>query len=135
MPTTGDGCSSECTIEPAWYCNNTACGQSSCFVICGDGLKGGGELDDDRCDDENLNNGDGCDSSCHIECGWTCEGEDLEQDVCSTHCGDGLLAGVYFRVSFESPLQWLLVTQPPCVRGVCRVPHIHTLAHTMSCTS
>ena len=36
--------------------------------ICGDGVVTGGE----QCDDGNLADGDGCDSSCQVEPGWSC---------------------------------------------------------------
>lgn len=39
-----------------------------CTEICGDGMARG-VLD---CDDGNLVNGDGCDSTCNIEFGWAC---------------------------------------------------------------
>ena len=48
-----------------------------------------------RCDDGNLNDGDGCDSTCAVECAWTCSGGDASKDdTCNTQCGDGLLAGL-----------------------------------------
>ena len=40
------------------------------------------------CNDGNSGNGDGCDSECRLECGFTCRGA-----VCTTLCGDGLRSG------------------------------------------
>jgi fibro-slime domain-containing protein len=50
-----------CTIEPT-------CAGGTCTAVCGDGLK----FPSEQCDDGNTKNGDGCDSTCHIEPGWTC---------------------------------------------------------------
>ena len=77
--------------------NNTQCGSDApqcnvgisprlCEVVCGDGLVSPGEL----CDDANVANGDGCDSLCTIEAGYTCQGE---PSVCETTCSDGIVAG------------------------------------------
>jgi len=41
-------------------------------IVCGDGLK-----KDEDWEDENLDNGDGCSSSCQIEDGYACSGGDL----------------------------------------------------------
>jgi len=56
--------------------------------ICGDGLIN--TSIGEQCDDANTNPGDGCDSSCQIEDGWTCSGE---PSVCSEICGDSLVVG------------------------------------------
>ena len=93
IPSAGDGCSPTCTVEPAWYCNNTACGSSKCSVKCGDALKGGTEILPGRCDDGNMDNNDGCNGTCHIECGFTCVGGSANgSDICQSRCGDGILA-------------------------------------------
>jgi len=42
------------------------------------------------CDDGDTDNGDGCNSSCEVETGWTCSGD---PSSCSTVCGDGLIKG------------------------------------------
>jgi cysteine-rich repeat protein len=93
---TGDGCSSSCTVEEAWYCNNTACSKSTCFTKCGDGLKGGVELLAGRCDDGNENEIDGCNSTCHVLCGFTCVSQwpdwPASIDVCNKACGDAILS-------------------------------------------
>jgi cysteine-rich repeat protein len=54
---------------------------------CGDGVVDTGE----RCDDENGDSGDGCNASCRVESGWTCD--DGEPSHCKNICGDGLLVG------------------------------------------
>lgn len=50
-----------------------------CQEICGDGL-----LFELECDDGNTNNGDGCDSSCHIEADFVCcNGSQTTPSICS----------------------------------------------------
>jgi cysteine-rich repeat protein len=48
-------------------------------VECGNGVIEGNEA----CDDNNVNNGDGCSSTCTIEQGWNCAGE---PSVCTQIC-------------------------------------------------
>ena len=50
----GDGCNSQCIVEPGYQCDQT------CTEICGDGFNFGHV----QCDDGNLLNGDGCSSNC-----------------------------------------------------------------------
>ena len=67
----GDGCNSTCYIETGWQCTGGAAANASpdtCVEICGDGLW----LGQYACDDGNTINGDGCDSTCNIEAGWSC---------------------------------------------------------------
>lgn len=52
---------------------------------CGDGMVRG----DEACDDGNTAAGDGCDASCAIESGHTCQ---YEPSICTTVCGDGVLS-------------------------------------------
>ena len=53
-----DGCSSECTIEEGYECNNGGAGMiDMCTERCGDGIF----LGQFECDDGNNENGDGCD--------------------------------------------------------------------------
>lgn len=79
----GDGCSSECTIEEGWTCSGEP---SVCSPICGDGIIVGEE----ECDDDNLTPGDGCSNHCTVEGGWECTGE---PSACNTDCGDNIVAG------------------------------------------
>lgn len=45
-----------------------------CREICGDGFRFSDE--GNICDDGNNINGDGCNSNCEVEEGWTCDGGD-----------------------------------------------------------
>jgi len=54
-------------------------------VVCGDGAIGDGE----GCDDNNTEADDGCDATCQIEAGFTCD----EQPSKCDQCGDGELEG------------------------------------------
>ena len=48
------------------------------------------------CDDGNTVNGDGCDSTCHVETGYSCSGGNAYQSaICIEICGDGLNFGHY----------------------------------------
>lgn len=54
--TSGDGCSSSCTIEDGYYCyGGSSTGPDTCYEECGDGLMKGHF----ECDDGNNDNGDG----------------------------------------------------------------------------
>jgi cysteine-rich repeat protein len=84
-----DGCSLECIIEPAWYCDAATCGTSACYTKCGDGLRAGLE----RCDDGNNRSMDGCNGTCYVECGFECRGgSSAARDRCTPVCGDGILS-------------------------------------------
>ncbi len=79
----GDGCSSQCTLDPGYVCNGT-----HCFArACGDGIVAGQE----ECDDKNTDSGDGCSKFCKREENYHCDkaGELCQLDV----CGDGLVTG------------------------------------------
>ncbi len=78
----GDGCDSDCRIEPGFSCFGEP---SLCQTGCGDFSIAGLE----ECDDGNLLSGDGCDNACAIESGFTCTGEPSQ---CASLCGDGALA-------------------------------------------
>jgi len=66
--------------------------KDTCAEICGDGMNAKGL----PCDDGNLNNGDGCSSTCQIEKGFNCTGGTLFiPDTCLEICGDGLNFGRY----------------------------------------
>jgi cysteine-rich repeat protein len=60
-----DGCSSSCTVECGWYCD-----EIGCRGICGDGMRKGNE----QCDDANFFSGDGCSRWCTVETGYACSG-------------------------------------------------------------
>jgi len=42
----------------------------------------------ETCDDGNTNNGDGCNSICKVESGWSCSGE---PSICAEVCGNGII--------------------------------------------
>ena len=89
----GDGCSSTCGVEPGFSCDlnkdKTECHE----VKCGDGVQ---EISsdgsrDEKCDDGNEKDGDGCDSSCKLEEGFICSGRYGQRTLCyPVTCGDGL---------------------------------------------
>ncbi len=76
----------ECPEGQDWNESSQQC-ESEPGIVCGNGDVEIGE----ECDDNNNNNGDGCDSTCDVEDGWVCTGEPSE---CSAEeCGDGIVAG------------------------------------------
>ncbi len=82
--TPGDGCASDCKLEPGWSCLVPG---TPCQPQCGDGLQTGGEA----CDDGNTNSGDGCSADCSkVEPGWSCLAPGVR---CEPNCGDGLQTG------------------------------------------
>ena len=83
----GDGCNTECGIEPDFSCTGEP---SNCDgPICGDGFPDG----DEACDDDNFNDGDGCSSTCEIEDGFLCTPG--FPSVCEPGaCGDGLVSSL-----------------------------------------
>jgi len=70
-----DGCSATCLREAGFVCDvpgepcrkKPSCVGGSCTSTCGDGIVIG-----EACDDGNLNNDDGCSSTCKVENGWDC---------------------------------------------------------------
>ena len=67
----------------------------NCEPECGDGIR----VSIEACDDGNLINGDGCDSSCQLEGPqWLCQSYVLSLDsttsVCEPVCGDRVVTGV-----------------------------------------
>lgn len=86
-------CSSDCQIELGFDCAGGNVTQpDKCYEFCGDGVVMTATRPDvSYCDDGNLDNGDGCNSSCSIEIGFTCSGgNQLQPDSCSEICGDGI---------------------------------------------
>jgi cysteine-rich repeat protein len=106
----GDGCSSECQIEPGHVCEyNGACHP----VVCGDGFQdsyfvpgdgqgtggsgfagaggyGGGSSGYyvyEQCDDANTASGDGCSDACELEPGYVCDPPGTPCRIPA--CGDG----------------------------------------------
>ncbi|MCF7844477.1 MAG: DUF4215 domain-containing protein [Kiritimatiellales bacterium] len=79
----GDGCSSLCTVEGGWTCDDAS---PTVCQLCGNGIKEGTEA----CDDSDTDSGDGCSATCTIETGFSCVG--TTPSVCSSTCGDGVVA-------------------------------------------
>jgi fibro-slime domain-containing protein len=86
-----DGCSGgedptvpACQLEAGFWCPST--GQACAPLVCGDGKRS----PDERCDDGNGNDADGCSSTCTVEQGWTCIGAGTP---CLPTCGDGRMLG------------------------------------------
>ncbi|CAN5736993.1 hypothetical protein BH11MYX3_BH11MYX3_16420 [soil metagenome] len=65
--TSGNGCSSTCTIEPGYSCAGEP---SVCAPICGDGIIKGAET----CDDGDAFGNDGCSATCKVEADCSCTG-------------------------------------------------------------
>ncbi|CAI2376582.1 unnamed protein product [Moneuplotes crassus] len=95
----GDGCSSDCSqVEADWVCRygsstsrdycfycsagyyqDSSLNPEYCVAFCGDGLRTGNE----KCDDGNIQSGDGCSSSCTIEHSYKCyNGSQTSKDIC-----------------------------------------------------
>lgn len=81
------------------FCQAEQCKPSECCILvkravrheevkCGDGILLAEEALIGRCDDGNLNSGDGCDSACFVEPGWICS---VAGKPCATTCGDGII--------------------------------------------
>jgi len=89
----GDGCSSLCQVEPGWICGYQA---GACRAVeCGDGRI---ENDDqgsvyEQCDDENTDDGDGCDARCQLEPGYVCDRDGCRPIVCGDSHVDGSTGG------------------------------------------
>ena len=91
-----DGCDSTCAVETGWtWTTGDTTTASTCSTICGDGKTMPTNTDSGFCDDGNTVSGDGCNSSCQVETGWTCTPGDLTTAAsCSTVCGDGKTTSV-----------------------------------------
>ena len=73
-------CTSKVDIPPR------DCPRDQCS-ICGDGQIRGRET----CDDANVEDGDGCSSTCGVEAGWQCSVE--TPSLCREICSDGIVVG------------------------------------------
>ncbi len=93
----GDGCSADCSaVEDGYVCQTEG---KPCKKLdenpdktaaCGNGILENDEI----CDDNNTQNGDGCSSNCTIESGWTCEPDGTCSPIAdSAICGDGVISG------------------------------------------
>ena len=84
----------DCKIAKGYVCVNNEAGTTiSCSATCGNGVVG----IDEKCDDGNTSDGDGCSSSCIIEEGYACESSVITlnnfKSICSPICGDGKITG------------------------------------------
>jgi cysteine-rich repeat protein len=86
----GDGWSSTCSVEPGWSCfGGSSTISDSCQEICGDGIRF--NSNSTYWDDGNALNGDGCNSSCHVEHGYECYGgSSTNPDIWLVSWGDGV---------------------------------------------
>lgn len=82
---------------------------------CGNGLL----EDEEECDDENILGGDGCDSLCAIEEGWTCEGEPsiCEEDVGECETLDSACIGYLVSINVTA-LGEVLTDNLPLAFGI-----------------
>jgi cysteine-rich repeat protein len=98
----GDGCSGICEVEAGYLCEQPGapcrlprCGDGRIDFIPGPGGSGSGGFGGggpsgtyEGCDDGNVSPGDGCDTACQVEEGWSCwYGEEGCHPIV---CGDGL---------------------------------------------
>src|SRR5690606_30779019 len=82
----GDGCSSDCRIEPNFGCVDG--GRCLFAGLCGDGRLEGLE----ECDDGNRIGQDGCSANCQLEAHHICPYPGLPCRLAAA-CGDGLVMG------------------------------------------
>jgi len=64
-----------------------ACGDN-CDFICGDGFRA--LTSEEKCDDGNTDDGDGCAANCAVEVGWMCTPKPEEEcgpDICDALSG------------------------------------------------
>lgn len=82
-----DGCSSDCKVEPGWYCPTP--GVDCEAAECGDGILAGKE----QCEDGMTPpaGGDGCDENCKREPNYACP--DVGSPCHLAVCGDGVAEG------------------------------------------
>ena len=86
----GDGCSKFCKIEFGWnWIRSTPSTPDDWTEIWGDGFRFNSISS--YWDDGNIINGDGCNSVCSVEAGWTWSGgSNTKKDTCKEICGDGI---------------------------------------------
>ncbi|CAI2363645.1 unnamed protein product [Moneuplotes crassus] len=84
-----DGCDSTCTnIEDDYECTGGSMSQpDTCNFICGNGKLLSSLDKSEHCDDDNTENGDGCNENCKVESGWECTGGSLTSpSSCKIEC-------------------------------------------------
>lgn len=78
------------SVESGFTCTATLGAKTTCTEVCGDSKNFRKLARTAECDDGNTANGDGCDSTCETETGYTCSGGSrTTKDVCKEICGDG----------------------------------------------
>lgn len=100
----GDGCSATCLIEDTFPCNldpngatdDPSCASGICDIsaigpsICVPPPCGNGALEiGEGCDDGNKDDGDGCNSVCHVEDGNPCN-DTAPGDIAAPSCASGI---------------------------------------------
>ena len=87
----GKGCKPDCSgVLDGWYCNGgDKDTKDTCHTECDDGILIPSE---EECSDTNLDDGDGCSSTCTEELGFTCDQAE-PVSLCVTECGDGHRVG------------------------------------------
>ena len=88
------GCNDDCGgTEYGWECiGGDTESPSTCYEVCGNMMISTNE----DCEDRNTLDGDGCDSECKFEIGWThSHSSDNDGDLTTSipDCGDGLAVG------------------------------------------
>ena len=85
-----DGWSASWSVESGWTCTGgTIASKDICTEIWGDGKKFNSNIN--YWDDANLTIGDGWNSSCSVETGWSCTGgNSLTKDTWTEIWGDGI---------------------------------------------
>ena len=141
------------TGERSLYDNDDICPElervrnstRNCFTaalpVCGDG-----RLDaDESCDDGNVRDGDGCDASCAVECGYLCVQPSLANGVstpsnCTQACGNGIVDVALGETcdtadSCCDPTTCTLVGDAACCGGECCTATGAALPTTSSCAA
>lgn len=81
-PTICDYSGSDSTIPDGHGGHKTCPATTACYTpVCGNGIVDATTINE-KCDDSNLVNGDGCSDTCKIEKGWNCE---REPSSCTTN--------------------------------------------------
>jgi cysteine-rich repeat protein len=89
----GEGCDSECYVEPLYTCTQVENMTSVCsYVACGNSYLDTSE----QCDDGNIISGDGCSSTCQIEDCYYCTPASsiataVDASNCTLQCENGVI--------------------------------------------
>ncbi|CAI2381489.1 unnamed protein product [Moneuplotes crassus] len=85
----GDGCDQNCNVEDGYVCSGGSMSSAdTCTMSCASATPPADPTI--YCKDRNIDPGDGCDSSCKVESGYTCSWDSVSlASVCADTCGDG----------------------------------------------